>query len=413
MNASNAHAYARSRSAFFNARPRLWADLDGSEYAVCGAMPVDADAVAAMRCCASDVASIYARLAPVLRALDDDALALLGIPASACALARDRWPLPDLLLARVDMIARGDGTYAAIECNADTPAFVFETHVMNGEIARACGLRDPNAGAEAPLIAALENAIASAYGELRRDPTTIPYVAFSAHRTAHEDRETAGYLRALASRVANVRTAFVPIDEVRLDAHGCYDADGARIDVLYHHYPMEGFAADRDADDGTPLGPLLFDLVLRRELALLNPPSGFLLQSKAVQAVVWGLYERNEVFDEHEREAIARSFLPTYCDPPAEGPYVVKPALGREGASVEIVAASLRTGRGPAPEAAPVYQRYVPMPRATVMTERGPRECCVLDTVFVVAGEATAVGRRLGGPVTDGAAYFTAIGVRA
>jgi glutathionylspermidine synthase len=176
---------------------------------------------------------------------------------------------------------------------------------------------------------------------------------------------------------------------------------------------MEGFAADRDADDGTPLGPLLFDLVLRRELALLNPPSGFLLQSKAVQAVVWGLYERNEVFDEHEREAIARSFLPTYCDPPAEGPYVVKPALGREGASVEIVAASLRTGRGPAPEAAPVYQRYVPMPRATVMTERGPRECCVLDTVFVVAGEATAVGRRLGGPVTDGAAYFTAIGVRA
>jgi hypothetical protein len=60
-----------------------------------------------------------------------------------------------------------------------------------------------------------------------------------------------------------------------------------------------------------------------------------------------------------------------------------------------------------------VYQRYVRAPRRRVRradaTEIDGEE---LTTCFVVAGQASAVGMRIGGPVTDSWSHFAPVGVR-
>jgi len=374
---------------------------------------VSEEEVAAMRRCAGDVARIYARMPQVLRALDDATLHEMGYPEGTLAIARDVWPLPDLTIARVDMIACGDG-FRAIECNADTPAFVMETHRMNGALCTEFGFGDPNAGAERHLQNTLKSAILAGIAALARPCDGTPYVAFTAFRSAPEDRETTRYQRTLAAGIDGIETAFVPLDELRIDSDALYDAAGRTIDVLFRLWPIETFAKERDPETGAEIGSMLFDLVLRRRVALINPPAGFLLQSKAVQAIVWGLYEAGTFFDGDERAAIARSFLPTYLDAPPSGDYVAKPVLGREGVSIEIVAGELRASsiERTFDEVPMAYQQYVRMPLVEARTASGLELLSALHTCFIVAGEPTAVGMRLGGPITDYAAYFLPLGYR-
>jgi len=227
-----------------------------------------------------------------------------------------------------------------------------------------------------------------------------------------EDVGTACFLRDLLAERIEAEVVFVPVHELAVEDGVVLDAWG-RLDVLYRCYPLEHFAAD-------PGGAALFDAVARGACRLLNPPSALLLQSKATQALIWGLYERGEYFDDAERAAIARAFLPTYLDRPGDGAaYVRKPVLGREGIGVAIVdGAGTEIARGeravPAIAEQPVvYQRYVRAPRRRVRRADGLEvDGEELTTCFVVAGRPSAVGMRIGGPVTDSWSYFAPVGVR-
>src|SRR5436190_24369245 len=85
-------------------------------------------------------------------------------------------------------------------------------------------------------------------------------------------------------------------------------------------------------------GELLFDLVLSRRLAIINPPSAFLLAGKAVQSIIWGLFQEGVYFDAEQRSLIERHFLPTYMDALfGHEPYVVKPVYGSEGDTVAVI----------------------------------------------------------------------------
>ena len=44
------------------------------------------------------------------------------------------------------------------------------------------------------------------------------------------------------------------------------------------------------------IGLWLIELVAQNLLTMVNPPSAFLLQNKAVQAVIWGLHEEQNSF---------------------------------------------------------------------------------------------------------------------
>ena len=348
---------------------------------------------------------MYAQVAPLLRALPDEGLSALGIPAAAHDVVRLRDERAgETLVGRFDLLRDEDGAYRVVELNAETPFFIVESFVESGRRALEAGFRDPNEGELERLGDALRDALEPLVPGAR-----IGIVATNVYR---EDVGTACMLRDLIASRVDAEVVFVPVHELAVDAGEVFDTEG-RLDVLYRCYPLEHFAADPD-------GELLFDAVLRGACRLLNPPSALALQSKATQALIWGLYERGELFDERQRGAIARSFLPTYLDRPADGmSYVRKPVLGREGIGVTILdGAGGEVARG---ERAPraygeqpaVFQRYVRAPRRRVRRADGIEiDGEELTTCFVVAGRPSAVGMRIGGPVTDAWSYFAPVGVR-
>ena len=382
----------------------FWESVAGHPYALPDAIAIDEASVHAVRAAATDAWRIYARVAALLRALPDGGLAALGIPAAAYEVVRlhDERAGPTLV-GRFDFIFDGE-RHRVVELNAETPFFIVESFEENGRRARAAGLRDPNAGERERL----GEAIACALRPLAA-PARVGVVALNVYR---EDAGTAVWLRNLIAQRTDAEVVFVPAHELRVAGGEVHDA-GGRLDVLYRCYPTEHFAADRG-------GRAFFDAVLAGAVRLLNPPSALLLQSKAAQALIWGLYERGEFFDDDERAAIARVILPTYLDPPEDGaPYVRKPVLGREGIGVEILGADgVRVARGesapPAYASQPhVYQRFVRAPRRRVRTGTSTVvEGEELTTCFLVGGEPSAVGLRIGGPVTDAWSYFAPIGVR-
>ncbi|MDB5069110.1 MAG: glutathionylspermidine synthase [Candidatus Eremiobacteraeota bacterium] len=382
----------------------FWESYQGHPYALPDAVVLGAEDVHAIRAAARDAWSVYARVARLLRALPDDGLEALGIPAAAYDVVRLRDERAgETLVARFDFLRDGD-TYRVVELNAETPFFMVESFVENGRRARACGLRDPNDG-ERELLA---GAFAAALQPLRAG-ARIGVVATNVYR---EDIGTAYMLRDLIASVVDADVVFVPVHELAVvDGEVC-DADG-RLDVLYRCYALEHFAADRD-------GGALFDAVARGACRLLNPPSALLLQSKATQALIWGLYEQGEFFDERERDAVRRVFLPTYLDRPEDGAsYVRKPVLGREGIGVAVLdAAGAEIARGERTirvyDAQPaVFQRYVRAPRRRVRRSDGLEiDGEELTTCFVVGGRPSAVGMRLGGAVIDAWSYFAPVGVR-
>ncbi len=364
-------------------------------------MPIDRATVGAIRAAAGAAWAIYARVAPLLRALPDEGLTALGIPAAAHRVVRLHDPRAGAtLVARFDFLREGDA-FRVVEINAETPFFLVESYREQGLRALAAGYGDPNAGERERLAGALAAALAPLEPGAR-----VGVTATNVHR---EDVGTALFLRdLLAGRVA-AEVAYVPVHELAVAGGTVRDARG-RLDVLYRCYPLEHFAAD-------PGGPALFEAVARGACRLLNPPSALALQSKATQALIWGLAEQGAYFDRHERAAIERVFLPTYLDRPADGAwYVRKPVLGREGGGVAIldgrgavVAQGAGRGFGDQP---PVFQRYVAAPtRRVALGDGSTVEGTELVTCFVVAGRPSAVGLRIGGPVTDAGSYFAPLGL--
>ena len=405
--------YQEARRQFYAGFPDFWADIAGKEYALLQVVRMDAAEQREIRQAAAAIWNLYRRVADLLRTLADENLLQLGLPASTLALVRLPPPdMPDTVIGRLDLVRTPDG-YKMLEFNTDTPTFLYECYHVNGQVCAEYGMADVNAGERVFLAAALTEACRAALrsvGKAEGQPALIAFTSYPEHR---EDRGTTEFLRSLVELAAPAATRYVGIDALRIDATGLYTDTGDRIDVLYRLYPLEFFARDRAPLTGAPIGELLFDLVLRRQLALINPPSAFLLQSKAVQVVIWGLYEEGLFFDDAEREAIARHLLPTYLDPNFNTRYVVKPVYGREGDTVSII--DPQTGpqcENPVrsfTEQPMAYQQYVEMPEIDVMTEAGPQRLRALTSCFVVGGRAGSIGLRLGGQITNDACFFLPI----
>ena len=393
----------RERTAAAAEPVAFWERFEGHPYALPDPVVLEAAEIDAIRAAAREAWSVYARAAQLLRALPDDGLEALGIPAAAFDVVRMRDARAgETLVGRFDFL-REDGAYRVVELNAETPFFIVESFVENGLRVRARGLRDPNESERARL----GDAIVAALQPLRAD-ARVGVVATNVYR---EDVGTACVLRDLLADRTDAEVVFVPVHELAVEDGVVLDACGP-LDVLYRCYPLEHFAAD-------PGGPALFDAVARGACRLLNPPSALLLQSKAAQALIWGLYERGEYFDDAERAAIERVFLPTYLDRPDDGvAYVRKPVLGREGIGVAVLdAAGAEVARGeravPSIAQQPVvYQRYVRAPRRRVRRTDGSEiDGEELTTCFVVGGRPSAIGLRIGGAVTDSWSHFAPLGV--
>ncbi|KDN58399.1 glutathionylspermidine synthase family protein, partial [Exiguobacterium sp. AB2] len=156
-----------------------------------------------------------------------------------------------------------------------------------------------------------------------------------------------------------------------------------------------------------------------KHVSLLNPLSAFLMQSKAVQAFIWELYENELFFNETERTVIRTYFLPTYLEPDpflGQRAYVQKPAFGREGDSVILYEKdgtpfhkeALQTY---ADETA-VYQQFDELPVRKTNMVNGTIDTHYMIGCFCLNGRPSALGARAGSMITNNQSYYLAIGTQ-
>ncbi len=407
-------AYHEKRKKFYDKIKGFWADLYGEEYALYDIAPIKREELEHIRLAAKRIGHIFFKVCRLLRKVPDETLLEMGFPSETLRFIKLKTLETESVISRLDLIPSGN-SFKCIEINADTPTFIKELFYVNGQVCREFSCTDPNEGMEKLLIETMRDSISQSIWRLDAEN---PYIVFTAHEDNIEDSETVRYLQ----KLYGCASKFVPLHKLQIQKGvGLFDENGVKIDVLYRQtFPIESLISDEDTD-GNKIGLWLLELVEIGKLAIINPPSAFLLQNKAVQAVIWGLHaENHSFFTMEEHEWIKEYFLPTYLEPDfffEKGlPYVKKPAFGREGDTVEIYTAEgrllLADDQKSYAEYLPVYQQFVEQPVVRFNSEKGEQEGKLLIGSFLLSGKPAAVGYRVGGTITNNLSFFFPAGTK-
>lgn len=405
--------YHEKRKKFYHKLTNFWADLYGEEYALYDVAPVKRAEFVEIRAVSERVGLIFFKICQLLREVPDHTLLEMGFPRETLSFIRLKTLEAESVIARLDLIPYQNG-YKCIEINADTPTFIKELFDVNGRICREFSLADPNEGMDLLLGETIRKTILQSANKLGiKDPNIV----FTAHEENIEDRETVRYLQQLSG----LPSRFIPLNRLYIQKEeGLFDENGVKIDVLYRQtFPIENLIADEDSV-GNKIGLWLLELVQTGKLTIINPPSAFLMQNKALQAVIWGLHvENHPYFTMVEHKWIEKYFLPTYLEPDffiGKGvPYVKKPAFGREGDTVEIYSHEgillHEDTHKSYQEYIPVYQQFIEQPAIRFKSEKGEQDGRLLIGSFLLNGQPAAVGYRVGGTITNNLSYYLPTGI--
>lgn len=403
--------YHQNRKHFYEKVENFWPDLYGEEYALYDVYRANCEFVDQVHLATRKIGKIYFKVARLLREVDDHILVEMGFPRETLSFLRIAPFSSESVISRLDLVYTS-GSIKCIEINADTPTFIKEVFSVNGDICEEFGLNDPNNGMDTMLAKEIEMSIKDHF-----DSSKPCHIVFAAHDDHVEDYNTTRYLQ----QICQLPSRFVPLHRLQIiKGSGLYDDLGNKIDLLYRQtFPIENLIQDQD-DEGNPIGLWLLELVQMNKLKLINPPSAFLLQNKAVQAVIWGLHEeRNPFFTEEEHNWISEHFLPTFLEPDyflKNGQaFVKKPSFGREGDTVEVF-----DGKGHLKFAdsqtsytgfTPIYQQYIALPTASFDCEKGRQTGHWIIGSFLINGHPSGMALRIGNPITDNLSYFLPIGI--
>lgn len=401
--------YKDKRQQFYSQIDQFWADLYDEEYALFDLYEVTDEEVEKIHLATERTGKIYSKIAHLLRNVSDESLLEMGYPKETLRFLRLKPIEAESVIARFDFIHYKDG-YKCIEMNADTPTFIKELFWVNERICHAFGMDNPNTNAEQLLKKEVQASIA------QTNPSQKAHIVFTAHEENLEDYYTTLYIMQFVSGAK-----FTPLQQLQIKRGvGLFDEDGKKIDILYRQtFPIENLIQDED-DAQNKIGLWLIELVAQNLLTMVNPPSAFLLQNKAVQAVIWGLHEeQNSFFSAEEHNWIDEYFLPTYID---ESPflkkglsYVKKPVFGREGDTVEIYDSSgqllKKNPQTSYQHYTKVYQQYIKQSKTTFQSEKGEQTGQLLVGSFLINGKPSAIGLRVGGMITNNLSYYLPIGI--
>lgn len=403
--------YIEKREQFYAPlREDFWPELYGQEYSLYNYYTVSKNEVKELRDKMKKIGIIYNKIGEFLREYADDKTLVeaLDIPKSALNYVRLKILSKPFVIARGDWIKTPQG-YKMVELNAETPTFIKELFKINTLICKEFGVKNPNEGMEEQLSKAIQTSVKEALEWLEEKPQN-PYIVFTAHGDHKEDSFTSKYLL----EISKLNAKFIPLEDLLIDENGLYDKQGNKIHLLYKQtYPTEHLVLDKN-ENGDKIGEQFLKLVEKRKLTVLNPPSAFLLQSKAVQALIWHFYENKVLFNKEERQWIAESMLPTYLDNEIflqnNEKYVKKPSFGREGDTVDIYDGNKLIVQEPErsyQDSLPVYQKFVELPSINIETSYGEEKVYMLMGCFLINGEPSAIGLRVDtGLITGNLSYF-------
>ena len=265
--------YCKAREDFFSRRGAAWPGTLYDPFDILAPRGLTRAEVREILDAAAGLSRIYASAADLLRRLGDQALLEMGVPPYVLRVVRCAIPgLADCVIGRLDMV-RKDGDYKLLEYNADVPGLLVEAFSINSQVCLDAGVSDPNASHELLLARELARAVGAGLRHVGRSGGEDGNVMVAFSRGS---RRGEGLARHVCGLLADVLPRYAPLETLAIDCDGLYDAQGRRIDVLYRILPLHCFRDGlfRREDGIVPqMGGVVFDLVQRRRLALINPPS--------------------------------------------------------------------------------------------------------------------------------------------
>lgn len=403
--------YREQRQQFYSTISEFWFDLYGGEYSLYQTHIPSRQEIEEIRFATEKLGALFFKTAKLLRKMSDEVLQDLGFPKDVIPFLRFKSIGPETIISRFDFVKNGS-EIKMLEFNSDTPTFIKECFYVNGLVAKHFNQKDPNSNE----LNLLKNAITKAIIESIKTLENYhqPNVVFTAHHDHMEDWLTCKFL----SDIIPIPTKLVPLNEITLYEDQLIDSDGDPIDVLYRQtYPLEHLIEDCD-ENGEQIGLKLLELVKMKKIALINPISSFLLQTKAIQAFIWGLKDDRHFYTEEDTEIIETYMLATFLDSdPLLGStnYVEKPVFGREGDTVTIFnpngEITIKNSHQSYQKELQIYQKYIELPTVTIETEKGEEQLSYLYGSFLIAGNASAIGVRAGGKITANESYFLPVGL--
>lgn len=397
------------REQLYNKIPCFLPDTEDHEYALYDVMPITEERVSALRLASERITAIFFKVTALLQTVHPNVLCDMGYPIETINFVRMKTlPVPTVI-ARIDLIPSGN-SFKCIEINADTSTFLKEAYSVNGAVCEHFGLRDPNEG----LLSYLEKAVNLAVRTNKY--ASFPNIVFTACANSREDVHTTLLLQ---DSVGGAR--FVPFEQLKIvKGEGVYDDTGKKVDILYRPTGFIEYMLKEKDSEKNPIGLWLIELVLSKKLFIINPPSAFLMENKAVMSVIWGLHEENAFFTEEEHEWIEEYFLPSYLEADTflanNEPYVEKSIFASEGATVKILDGkgnTLAQSKHENPsEYLLFYQKYVEQPKVTIHTNQGEQEVHYLFCSFIINGTVGAIGCRADATLTENDAFFLPIGIK-
>ncbi|HVJ49907.1 glutathionylspermidine synthase family protein [Desulfitobacterium sp.] len=389
-----------------------WDWIDGNEYGLAVMHYITPEFRKEVAYATEELGKIYAKAVLMVQRSPDNLLEMLGIPREAFSAIRlPIMPEIPTLIGRFDFANTSQGI-KMLEFNADTPTSVVEAFYANGKACEFFGAGDPNQGMERELTPAFQK-IVKRYQELGYQTENIVFSSLDWHE---EDRGTVHYLL----KMSGLPGHFVPLEDLRViedELYALIEGEYRKVDVWYRLHALEKLAEEKDEDE-YPTGAHVLDLIARGKLAIINPPAAFIAQTKALQALIWGLHEAKGFYTDSEQEIIERYMLPTYMENPFLGQeaFVAKPIYGREGGAVSIFQVDgsvLEKDQDELYWEQPmIYQKFVEMEEVESMTVSGPYKGRLLWGSFLIGGKASALSARIGERITGNLSFFLPSGYR-
>ncbi len=388
-----------TRKEFYEQYKDIFSWYDADDYACYDVLTVSPQIIEKVKQAAANVWPILAQAADVMKDLDIETLLDFDYPAETLRLIKTSTQPP--FIARCDFAVNNEEIYL-LECNAEVATFIVETFKMNGITANHFGKIDPNLKSELVLKKELNKYIEVAANYLGKPPQEC-HIVFSALSQANEDVGTVEYLRSLCQ----YNSAYCPIESITMDEEKVYDQLDRTVDIIYRLYPTEWMVEDKDPNLGVSLWDYLEPLIYAKKVALINPLSSFIIQNKALMALITEL----ELDDVLKSSGIGYShFLPTFMEQSQISyPFVAKPTWGREGKEVEIFKQTGEVINNPSTEYShlyKIYQQYVDMPLIEIQNETYTLQL----SCFLINGIPEGVGARIGKDLITNTSKFLPIG---